>query len=333
LEVKFEHHQSAHCENGAVSNLLKFHNLGISEPMVFGIGSGLFFSYLPFVKLNGLPVTSYRILPGWIFKRVSNRLGISMHSTTFRSETKAMEELDRTLEKGLPVGLLTSVFYLPYLPKALRFHFNAHNIVVYGKRNGKYLVSDPVLEEPCEIDYDDLVRARFAKGTMPPKGKMYYPTTVPSTVDFKPAIVKGIKQTATDMLNVPIPLFGVKGIRFLAKSLKRWPDKLDERRAILYLGQVIRMQEEIGTGGGGFRFIFGAFLQEASNHLQQPWLQEVAQEVTETGDRWRDFAFEAGRICKGRASSSVSYQTLSDILMECADREKAIFTKLKKITL
>ncbi len=331
--MKFEHNQSAHCENGAVSNLLKFHNLGISEPMVFGIGSGLFFSYLPFVKLNGIPVTSYRILPGWIFKRVSNRLGISMHSTTFRSETKAMEELDRTLEKGLPVGLLTSVFYLPYLPKALRFHFNAHNIVVFGKRNGKYLVSDPVLEETCEIDYDDLVRARFAKGTMPPKGKMYYPTMVPSSFDFKPAIVKGIKQTAGDMLNVPIPLFGVKGIRYLAKSLKKWPDKLDERRAILYLGQVIRMQEEIGTGGGGFRFIFGAFLQEASDQLQQPWLQEVAQEVTETGDRWRDFAFEAGRICKGRASSAVSYTTLSDILLECADREKAIFTKLKKITL
>src|SRR5690606_32824356 len=147
--------------------------------------------FMPFVKVNGLPGSSYRILPGWIFKRVTKRLGISMHTQTFSSQEKAMKELDKVLEKGLPVGVLTSVFYLPYLPKALRFHFNAHNIVVFGKKGDAYLVSDPVLDTTVEISYEDLKRARFAKGTLAPKGKMYYPTQVPQTVDLKPAIVQG----------------------------------------------------------------------------------------------------------------------------------------------
>jgi hypothetical protein len=100
------------------------------------------------------------------------------------------------LDKGLPIGMLTSVFYLPYLPKAFRFHFNAHNIVVFGKENGNYLVSDPVMDNPTEISYEDLMRARFAKGVMPPKGKMYYPIEVPTPTEkeMKIAIVKGHQQ-------------------------------------------------------------------------------------------------------------------------------------------
>ena len=39
--IEFPHHQAAHCENGVTSNLLKFYKVPLSEPMVFGIGSGL----------------------------------------------------------------------------------------------------------------------------------------------------------------------------------------------------------------------------------------------------------------------------------------------------
>ena len=37
MELTFTHHQSAHCENGVASNLLKNSGLNISEQMVFGI--------------------------------------------------------------------------------------------------------------------------------------------------------------------------------------------------------------------------------------------------------------------------------------------------------
>ncbi|HBK71973.1 MAG TPA: peptidase, partial [Flavobacteriaceae bacterium] len=52
MKIDFTHYQSAHCENGVVSNLLKHKGHDISEPMVFGIGSGLFFVYIPFLKVN-----------------------------------------------------------------------------------------------------------------------------------------------------------------------------------------------------------------------------------------------------------------------------------------
>lgn len=331
MKIEFTHQQSAHCESGVASNLLRHSGLTLSEPMAFGIGSGLFFGHLPFLKVNGIPATTYRIFPSLIFARLCKRLDIQMKSVKFRSEEKAMKALDQKLAEGIPVGLLTSVYYLPYLPEALRFHFNAHNIVVFGKEGDHYLVSDPVMESTTTIHKDDLGRARFAKGALPPKGRMYYPVRVPDQVDLHDPIIAGIRKTAVDMTTIPVPLFGVKGERNLAKRVLRYPEKLDARRASLFLGNIVRMQEEIGTGGAGFRFIFAAFLQEAASELKQDWLLDVSKEMTAVGDRWRDFAYQAARICKDRAITGENYASLHDIMMECAAREEVLFKQLKTI--
>ena len=75
------------------------------------------------------------------------------------------------------------------------------------------------------------------------------------------------------------------------------------------------MQEEIGTGGAGFRFIFSAFLQESSEKLKIDKLNDVALEMTKVGDKWRNFAVMAGRICKGRQTDE-TYPLLADYLCE-----------------
>ncbi|MBP6574620.1 MAG: BtrH N-terminal domain-containing protein [Flavobacteriales bacterium] len=331
--IPFDHQQSAHCESGVISNLMRFHGLKVSEPMAFGVGSGLFYSHMPFLKLNGIPVTSYRILPGLIFKRFSKNMGVQMKRMRFRDQDEAMAELDRVLDKGLPVGMLTSVFYLPYLPQAFRFHFNAHNIVVFGRKGDEYLVSDPVMDGTTTIHRRALVRARFAKGTPDTNGRMYYPTAVLTKADLKAAAIKGLKRTARDMSNVPLPMFGVKGMPYLAKKLRQYETKLGERRAKLYLGNIIRMQEEIGTGGAGFRFMFAAFLQEAAGLLNKPELKEQAKEMTRIGDQWREFAFEAGRMCKGRPEPGSTYGTLADKLEAIGRAEKVLFKQLAKLPL
>jgi len=50
MNIPFEHRQTAHCENGVISNLLHHKNVAMTEPLAFGIGSGLFFVYLPFFQ-------------------------------------------------------------------------------------------------------------------------------------------------------------------------------------------------------------------------------------------------------------------------------------------
>ncbi|SKC77342.1 BtrH N-terminal domain-containing protein [Ohtaekwangia koreensis] len=332
MTVNFNHKQSAHCENGVVSNLLRFHGLEFDEPMVFGIGSGLFFTYLPFVRVNGIPGVAYRIWPGQIFKRFSDRIGIKIERKKFSNPAKAMDALDQMLDKGQPVGMLTSVFFLDYLPAAYRFHFNAHNIIVFGKENGRYLVSDPVMETTTEISYEDLARARFAKGMPEPSGRMYYPLQVPGEFNTEKALWTGIKQTSDHMTRIPMPLVGTKGMKYLAGRMRKWPERIGDRKAILWLGNLIRMQEEIGTGGAGFRFIYAAFLDQAGQKLNNDKLIDLSKQLTKSGDKLRDFAYYAGRVCKNRKSDTKTFAELGDILEECSQQEQAIFNELYEVS-
>ncbi len=98
----------------------------------------------------------------------------------------------------------------------------------------------------------------------------------------------------------------------------------------MHLGHLIRMQEEIGTGGGGFRFIYAAFLQEAAQILARPELVDLAAEMTEIGDLWRQFALLGARNCKGRKGANSSYPALAELLRECARREETLLRRLIK---
>ncbi|HYD21592.1 MAG TPA: BtrH N-terminal domain-containing protein, partial [Flavipsychrobacter sp.] len=84
----FHHKQHAHCESGVTSNLLTHHGLPLSEPLAFGIGAGLFFAHIPFIKVSGTPGTTFRTWPGAIFKRVAQRLHVDVHTEKFRSPEK-----------------------------------------------------------------------------------------------------------------------------------------------------------------------------------------------------------------------------------------------------
>lgn len=325
----FPHTQSAHCESGVAANLLTHRGIALSEAMAFGMGGGLFFDYLPFIRINGLPLVTYRAAAGHILKELAAIPGVKMIEKRFRKKDEAMAALDRALADSIPVGLQTGVFWLPYFPRALRFHFNAHNLVVYGKEGDEYLISDPVFPAPVRCPAEDLARARFASGALAPRGKMYYLARVPESVAHRPLIVRGIRSVCRMMTGSPFPLIGVRGIRFLSGRLGKWPGRLGRERADLHLGHVVRMQEEIGTGGGGFRFMYAAFLQESATLLGEPRLRDCAASLTAAGDSWREFAAKAARVCKGRARPDDTYENMSGILARCADMEEKVFGELK----
>ncbi len=329
--ILFPHSQSAHCESGVTANLLRFHHVECSEALAFGIGEGLFFGYLPFIKINNLPLTTFRGSVGSIFGKVNKRLGVTVKRRKFRSETQAMDDLDAKLATGIPVGCQTGAYWLPYFPPAFRFHFNMHNLVVIGREGDEYLISDPVFEKVVRCKRDDLQRARFARGTLAPKGAMYYLEAVPQNPDMAAAARQGLIGVCKTMLRTPLPFLGVRGIHFLADRLEKWPKKLGEEEALLYLGQLIRMQEEIGTGGGGFRFMYAAFLQEAAELLGIGPLFQLSERMTLVGDIWRRFAVAGARMCKGRAKAGDTYGDLAEILRQCGASERAIYDDILEL--
>ncbi|MBS1917378.1 MAG: BtrH N-terminal domain-containing protein [Bacteroidetes bacterium] len=334
MKVDFEHLQSAHCENGVTTNLLKGVGVNqITEPLAFGIGSGLFFIYIPFLKINKGPAIAFRTQPGLIFNRTCKSLGIPVIRKKFSSKEEAQKVLDECLQSGRPVGCQVGVFYLTYFPKEYRFHFNAHNIIVFGKEEDNYLISDPVMETTTLLSSYELERVRFAKGALAPKGQLYYPkeNRMVSQEQIKNAIKTGIKRNVRDMLYIPGSIAGVSGIKYIGKKIKKWRDKLGLHDAGLYLAQLVRMQEEIGTGGGGFRYIYGAFLQQAHAYHPNDDLLEISKTFTKAGDMWRNAAIQSAGIYKGRLTTQADFNQLGDYLIEISEVEKEAFKSLSKI--
>jgi Domain of unknown function (DUF4872)/Butirosin biosynthesis protein H, N-terminal len=334
MNLPFEHIQAAHCENGVTTSLLRTIGIQrITEPLAFGIGSGLFFTYIPLLKVNNGPAFAFRTMPGLIFKRTCKALNVPVHREKFRSREKAQRVLDACLDAGHVVGCQVGVYYLPYFPKEYRFHFNAHNIIIYGRVADRYLISDPVMEQTTSLSAYELERVRFARGVLAPRGQLYYPEKGVPTTDAQIAmgIRKGVVRNIRDMLHIPGPIAGVSGIRYTGKRIKHWRDKLGPKKAGLYLAQLVRMQEEIGTGGGGFRYIYGAFLQEAHAFHPDDALIRISETFTRSGDLWRDAAVQAAGIYKGRLGSQDDFTRMGDYLLEIAQVEKQAFQALAKI--
>lgn len=325
---KFEHQHTAHCESGVMSTLLKSHGVDLNEAMVFGLASALTFVYLPIIKVSGMPLISYRMQPKHIIKKVSKLLKVRLKMQKFSNETAGQMALDQALQNGKLVGLQTSVFWLPYFPSEMRFHFNAHNLLIYGKENDDYLISDPVFETVQRCAVQDLQRARFAKGALAAKGLMYYFEQTPdfSQIDLPTLVRKAIRKQAKQML-APLFFVGVKGIRTVAKSIENLAVcKKGEKYNRLYLGHIVRMQEEIGTGGAGFRYLYAYFLEQAAEICNEPKFKQASEQMTEIGDLWREFAILCVKQC--RKPSAEGDKEVAEFLRGIADQEEKLWLSL-----
>jgi len=184
-----------------------------------------------------------------------------------------------------------------------------------------------VFEEAVKCSQEGLTKARFAKGIFAPKGFLYYPKTMPQSVDMPSAIKKAIVKNAKSMLT-PFPFAGVKGMRRLAKKIESLQTESNTRYVKNYLTHIVRMQEEIGTGGGGFRFLYAAFLEEAKGYgLNAEVLTEASELIVKSGNILREFALYC--VEGSRKIEKLDTQKIAAKLVEASEYEEKAFRLLK----
>ncbi len=326
----YTHYQCGHCESGSVSSLMKNMGFEISEPMALGISSNIGFAFLPFIKVWGNPLIAFRMLPGTIIKGVQKRLGIRFLIKTYDDQQEAMDELDRLLSEGRAVGVQASIAYLPYFLGEWRTPFNGHMTIVYGREGNEYLISDPLFDHITRVTCDELRKARFATGPNAPKGFMFYPVEIPETVDYKKAIKKSVKKVAFMMLQPMFPYYGVLGIKSYARSVRKLHKNPDANFKRSFMNNIFMFQEMVGTGGGGFRYMYAAYLREIYEMLKIPALLEASKKMVEAGDMWRQAAASCAKFIQGK-TDEVDLNQTAGLYRECARMEKEIYLMLKKI--
>ncbi len=330
--MTFKHKMAAHCESGTVASLLNHAGLDISEPLVFGISAGIFFGYFESKKF-AFPTFVVRNRPGQIRTGIARRTGVKFMEKRFRNAEKGERELDLLISRNIPVACQTDFFYMDYLPGHVRVHINVHFINVVEKRGSTYIVSDCYSPELAELDRDSLMKARFAGGTFSPRGFIFYPVFIPEYIDYHTAIWKGIKRASFNMVKLPIPFIGVKGIRLFAKKVVDWPKLARDTEHLSHeIMKINIFLEDQGTGGAGFRFMYATFLREASERLNDPELLDMSKRIMEIGDRWREISLFAARMGKRRDLGPDRLKELSLLINDRADAEELFFNDLLKLS-
>ncbi|MDD4847960.1 MAG: BtrH N-terminal domain-containing protein [Bacteroidales bacterium] len=334
--IHFEHNAAQHCENGSLKNLLHHYGVDLSEPLLFGIGSGLYFMHIPFIKHEHLPLTMFRTPPVSICKNASKLLNFKLYHQKFCNRKKSMQKLDALLQQNIPVGLVVSLLGLPYFPMYLRGEFNGHHIVAFGKENDRYLISDtfPLISGIQTITESELESVRYTNSRLSPKGELFYIYDVSTTFSRSKAIVAGIKKTCRKMLKPPLSYFGIPAIFLLSNHMRRWEKRLDSNALNANLRQIVRLSEEAGTGGSGFRYMYAAFLNEAADILQQDTLHQLALEMTSIADLWRDFCIDILRFVKKRTINNQPIKSVSEMaddLQIIAKKEQHFFILLQQL--
>ncbi len=330
----YPHQRGIHCETGSIKNMLKFYGHDISETMIFGIGSGFDFMHFPFRFFNGNEIPIFRSIFVQVFRKFSKRMGIDGHISFFINKKRSMKAIDALLKQNIPVGLVSEVSRLPFFPLRDR-QFSGHHFVVFGKDSNEYIVGDTDPHFPDDsaqrISYEDLMNARFTKDLLSPRGAMFYIKSTPDHFDIKKGILEGIKNTCHQMLGIPLPYFGVKGIYYLSNRIKNYTKIYGEKQAWRNIRFQIFISEEGGSGGSGFRYLYANFLKEAAEYLNDHELMTISLSMREIADQWQQFALEANRQCEERKEKNIVY--LANMIHCCAQMEEKLFKELKKWTI
>lgn len=271
----------SHCETTTLGVLLTHAGLELSEPMLFGLGSGLSFIYWD-SKQQQLPFLGGRVRPFALTRNLTERLGLQLRVQETTSARKAWDQVRGSIDRGIPVGLQLDSHDLEYFGSRVRFA--GHVVAMYGyDAERAYLVDTAPQGGAVSTSLESLARARAARGPMSARHRSFTVELPASGLDddhlgtaIISAIISAITVCAEEFLAPPISNLGHRGIRLTATRIRTWLDRVEEPGRDLAM--IATLMERAGTGGALFRNLYRDFLTECHGLLAgEPCAELVAQ--------------------------------------------------------
>jgi len=325
----FVHRVGVHCESSALRDIFEFFGFKFSEPMVFGLGSGLSFIYwhskqMPYPFIGGRTRD--------LCENLCSNLGVTLKVNRTASKSRAYEAMKNLIGKNIPVMIHVDMPYLKYLELPEQAHFGAHTVVVCGidEDKGIVYIADTMFKDLQRATLKELEEARSSTfKPFPPENKWLTFDFPERITPIEEAIRNAINKTVRSMLYPPIKNLGVKGINHSADEIVKWPKMFPPgnslSRQIYELNYI--MMEEDGTGSGVFRYLYARFLKEVGELLNNKELADLGQRYHRIGQKWTDIA----KLIRETPEKPTSVQKARRPLVEVAKEETEVLSSLERI--
>lgn len=290
-----------HCETTALGVLLRHQGIELSEPMLFGLGSGLSFLYWD-SKGMGFPFLAGRVKPFDLTRNLAASLDLELQAEETTSPRKAWRNVTAAIDADRPVGLQLDSYHLDYFTS--KVHFGGHIVALYGYDDRDAHLVDTVQQGGAvSTSLTGLAEARAARGPMTAKHRSFTLTAPRNPPPPRERIVPAITACADAFLDPPIANLGHRGIEKAGKLVRTWLRRTDDPRRDL--PQAALLMEQAGTGGALFRNLYRDFLAECTDHLDSDHLRTGLARYTEAATLWTEVA-----TLVARAGTSGSEQDL-----------------------
>ncbi|MGX1887206.1 BtrH N-terminal domain-containing protein [Streptomyces sp. NPDC055287] len=314
-----------HCETTALGVLLRHEGMDLSEPMLFGLGSGLSFIYWD-SKGMGFPFLGGRVKPFDLTRNLTAGLGLELLVKETVSPRKAWENVAAPIDAGRPVGIQLDSYHLDYF--GAKVHFGGHVVAMYGyDEQEAYLVDTDQQGGAVSTSLTSLATARSERGPMTAKNRSFTitgPGELPSPQD---QIIPAIKACADAFLNPPIANLGYRGIEKTAEQVQGWLRRTDSPREDL--PQAALLMEKAGTGGALFRNLYRDFLGECAQLIDNSRLRTGQALYAEAATLWTEVA--ALITTAGESGDAKHLTQAGTVLHALADVERDAMQTLSRL--
>ncbi|MEU2032507.1 BtrH N-terminal domain-containing protein [Nocardia amamiensis] len=284
--IDIDARSTQHCETTALGVLLRHQGIDLSEPMLFGLGSGLSFVYWD-SKAMGFPFLGGRVKPFALTRNLATRLGLELLVRETTSARRALANVVAPIDAGRPVGLQLDSYYLDYFRS--KVHFGGHVVAMYGyDDHNAYLVDTDQQGGTVSTSLTSLAQARAARGPMTAKHRSFTLTAPRNLPSPRSQIIPAITACADAFLNPPIANLGHRGIEKAGKLVRTWLQRTDNSQRDL--AQAALLMDKAGTGGALFRNFYRDFLAECTRTLDSRHLRTGHGLYTEAATLWTEVA-------------------------------------------
>ncbi len=281
----------------------------------------------------GMQIAKYQ------YAALADVVGFTWQMVENRGFSFTLNRAKEAIDHGVPplLGAL-DMYHLPYYEKFYHnFHVPIHHVLMAGYDDERQaaLVLDCDRADVQTIPYADLAKAWDV--TIPGMGKKntFYTFAFDEQVaDVETITRKGLAKQAAAMLDAPVSMLGLKGMRKLARELPAWTEELNAKQLDISLRHLAEFTGyppippnrlsgyEAPDNHAGGRDVFADLLRRLAEMYRMPAWAEAATLFEQSGEK---LVALTNAVVDFLLNQTGALQPVAARLTEIADLEEAGF--------